>query len=234
MGKLVWGKDAERRHFGDSHWKEPLKWNVHAEEEGVRRRVFCASMADVFEQRKDLDAARARLWTLIGKTPWLDWLLLTKRPGPALRMVPWTDEWPENVWFGTTVEDQHWATKRLPHLLRARARVRFVSCEPLLGALDLTAYLGSGFEAVNWVIAGGESGGLSRPTDPQWIRSLRDQCQSSAVPFHFKQWGNWRPVARGAQPKRSLPVMGGGFVERVGKKIAGRKLDGRTWDYFPG
>jgi protein gp37 len=188
-------------------------------------------MADVFEQRRDLDVQRERLWELIEETPWLDWLLLTKRPGPALRMVPWRGAWPANVWFGATVEDADWARKRLPHLLRSAAVVRFVSCEPLLGAVDLSACLGRGAGKVNWVIAGGESGGNSRPSDPAWLRALRDQCAVAEVPFHFKQWGNWRPSAA-ARAKRRLPVTDG-LVERVSKKLAGRRLDGRTWDQFP-
>lgn len=230
-GNDIWGKDAERRFFGDSHWREPLRWNLEAATEGIRRRVFCASMADVFEKRTDLEPYRQRLWTLIGDTPWLDWLLLTKRPDQALRMVPWEGTWPKNVWLGTTVEDEIRAGKRLPHLVRARAAVRFVSCEPLLGPVDLSDYLGRGENCINWVIAGGESGGNSRPMDPVWLQSLRDQCKRAKVPFHFKQWGNWRPVAEG-RGKRHLPVTTG-FVERVSKKAAGRLLDGRTWDEFP-
>jgi len=229
-GNQVWGKDAPRRFFADKHWREPLRWNLEAEEDGIRRRVFCASMADVFDQRPDLNVHRKRLWALIEETPWLDWLLLTKRPGPALRMVPWRERWPENVWFGTTVEDAYWAQKRVPHLLQAGASVRFVSCEPLLGPVDLSRSLGNAQGQINWVIAGGESGGNSRPTDPEWIRTLRDQCRVAEVPFHFKQWGNWRPTVK--RGRRHLPVLRG-YVERVGKKVAGRKLDGRTWDGFP-
>lgn len=230
-GNEVWGKDAPRRIFGDAHWRDPVRWNTEAEADGVRRRVFCASMADVFEQRTDLNAPRKRLWRVIEDTPWLDWLLLTKRPGPALRMVPWTDDWPSNVWFGTTVEDAYWARKRIPHLLRSGAAVRFISCEPLLGPLEISDHLGTGMGHINWVIAGGESGGSSRPSTPAWFRSLRDQCVAADVPFLFKQWGNWRPAT--GKSKRHLPMASGGFVERMAKKVAGRRLDGRTWDQFP-
>lgn len=230
-GNHVWGKDAPRRFFGDAHWREPLRWNAEAQDEGVRRRVFCASMADVFDQRTDLNAHRKRLWALIEQTPSLDWLLLTKRPGPALRMVPWTGSWPRNVWFGTTVEDEYWARKRVPYLLRSRAAVRFLSCEPLLSEIDIAEHLGAGDGHINWVIAGGESGGSSRPSDPAWFRSLRDQCTRGGVPFHFKQWGNWRPLADSGS-RRRLPMVSVP-MERVSKKVAGRRLDARTWDQMP-
>ncbi len=101
VGSNVWGIKAERRFFGDKHWAEPLKWDVLAAASGVRARVFCASMADVFEDRRDLDVHRARLWKLIEATPHLDWLLLTKRPEIISRLAPWANQWPENVWLGT-------------------------------------------------------------------------------------------------------------------------------------
>ena len=134
VGSDVWGAKAERRFFGAKHWKEPELWNDAAERLGIRYRVFCASMADVFESRADLKPERAKLWEVITKTPALDWLLLTKRPQNIAKMVPWGKKWPDNVWIGTTVEDQKFAALRLPHLLALPAAVRFLSCEPLLGA----------------------------------------------------------------------------------------------------
>lgn len=104
IGQNVWGINAERRMLSDGHWAEPLKWNAAAAASGARTQVFCASMADVFEDRRDLDVHRARLWPLIKATPHLDWLLLTKRPEVVSRLAPWGDEWPANVWIGTTVE----------------------------------------------------------------------------------------------------------------------------------
>jgi protein gp37 len=135
----IWGADAERRTFGEKHWREPLKWNAAAAKAGKRARVFCSSMADVFEDRRDLDSERAKLWPLIGETPWLDWQLLTKRPENMVELAPasWRAGWPANVWAGTTVEDQERAEKRIPILADVPARVRFLSCEPLLGAVDL-------------------------------------------------------------------------------------------------
>lgn len=146
-GHDVWGKDGERRMFGEKHWNEPLQWNAKAEQAGRPTLVFCASMADVFEDRRDLDEPRARLFELIDRTPWLRWQLLTKRPERVAELVParWLElegGWPSNAWIGTTVEDQQRAEERIPHLLDLPAPVRFLSCEPLLGALDLSRWLG--------------------------------------------------------------------------------------------
>ncbi len=218
-GQAVWGISAHRRFFGPAHWQEPHRWHAEAVRSGRRHRVFCASMADVFEDRRDLDPWRTQLGALIAETPLLDWLLLTKRPDRAAALAPWGSSWPRNVWLGATVEDQVWVERRLPHLAAVPANLRFLSCEPLLGSLDLSPWLG---HAVHWVIAGGESGARARPSDPAWFRGLRDQCQRAGVPFHFKQWGIWAP----AESERTTLV-------RVSKKAAGRKLDGRTWDQLP-
>lgn len=218
VGQNVWGAGADRRFFGDKHWNEPRKWNTQAEAEGVRRRVFCASMADVFEEHPDeeteanLYISRQRLGRLIRETPALDWLLLTKRPENGvncLGQMNLLDKLP-NVWIGTTVENQEYADKRIPELLRVPAAVRFLSVEPLLGPVHLRdigpthidplfgAWLedmpqGSRLRRLDWVIAGGESGHGARPMHPDWLRSLRDQCQAAGVPFFFKQWGDWLP-----------------------------------------
>ena len=283
-----WGPKARRRFFSADKWREPLKWNRQAEREGVRARVFCASMADVFEQLRkghpDCDAlfnAREQLWDLIEHTPWLDWLLLTKRPENVRTMVPpvwWGQKFPANVWLGTTVENQEQADARIPCLLQAKAAVRFLSCEPLLGPVDLcrVAFKGNGLDQhhadyrcrwidalggaeftgdlngdvdvetnrIDWVITGGESGSKARISHPEWFRSLRDQCNTAGVPFFFKQWGNWAPEADHYQPgDDTLPIgvngqaqstRDGGFpMALVGKKRAGRELDGRTWGQFP-
>lgn len=188
-GNDVWGKGAARRFFGDKHWTEPVRWDAAAEKAGRSARVFCASMADVFEDHPELPPHRARLWALIERTPSLRWLLLTKRPENMRSMVPafWNNGWPTNVWAGTTVEDQRRADERLPFLLDVPAVVRFVSCEPLLGPVNLGNDLHQ--YGVNWVIAGGESGPKHRNADPEWFRSLRRQCLQTGVPFLFKQCG---------------------------------------------
>lgn len=100
VGQAVWGAHAPRRTFGEKHWRDPLSWNRRLNGTGRRERVFCASMADVFEDRRDLDEHRERLWTLIEATSNLDWLLLTKRPQVVSRLAPWGQDWPANVWLG--------------------------------------------------------------------------------------------------------------------------------------
>jgi protein gp37 len=124
--------------LSDAHWAGPRKWNLDAERTGVMARTFCASMADVFEDHPQVAAPRARLWALIEETPWLAWQLLTKRIENVAGMVPWRSAWPPNVWIGTSVENQTYADTRIPDLLRLQhAAVRFLSCEPLLGPVDL-------------------------------------------------------------------------------------------------
>jgi protein gp37 len=203
----VWGnpKTTPRRLFGDRHWQEPLSWDRAAELAGERRRVFCASMADLFEEHPQLEPERQKLWPLIEQTPNLDWLLLTKRPQNIRRMLPasWLERPQPNVWLGTSAETHLWADLRIPRLLEAPAVVHFVSAEPLLDDLDLRAYLGP--DRVNWVIAGGESGAGHRPLDPEWVRSLQVQCAVGGAGFFFKQVGG-RTHATG-----------------------GRLLDGREW-----
>lgn len=208
-GHRVWGPAATtgRRLFGEAHWQQPLAWNAEAARQGHSRNVFCASMADVFEDHPSVQEARERLWSLIERTPWLNWLLLTKRPELIERFAPWaaSGNWPDNVWLGTSIELQQYAAPRLEALLSHQAVVRFVSAEPLLGPLDLSRWLSS----LQWVIVGGESGPRARPIWAEWARSLRGQCQAAGVPFFFKQWG--------------------GHTHSAG----GRLLDGRTWDDMP-
>ena len=234
VGRNVWGAKAQRRTFSDNHWQQPLRWNTKAQQSKTRQRVFCASMADVFEDREELAPHRVRLARLIDETPWLDWLLLTKRPQNALRLSPWPEEWPTNVWIGTTVELQYRADELLPELARVPAAVRFISAEPLLGNLDIEDWLGS---VVHWVITGGESGPKARPASPTWFRSLHGQCMAKGVPFHFKQWGDWAPGDGENLPliRRRKVVLAedGTHMVRVGKKIAGRILDGEEWDGLP-
>lgn len=209
-GHGVWGKGGDRRFFGDRHWGEPLKWDAAAREAGAPARVFCASMADVFEDRDDLVPHRDRLWDLIVDTPSLRWQLLTKRPENVLALMPWS-VMPANVWIGTTVEDQQRANERIPPLLEVPALVHFLSCEPLLGPVDLSGLIQHRFPrwSVDWIIVGGESGAGHRPMNVDHARSLRDQALAAGVAFFFKQHGGRTPKANG------------------------RELDGRTWDEFP-
>jgi protein gp37 len=193
-------------------------------------------MADVFEKRADLDASRERLWKLIAATPHLDWLLLTKRPQFIAKMVPWDQDWPHNVWIGTTVESQSCAKQRLKHLLKLPATVRFLSCEPLLGELDLVSLSKEEPYGIDWIIAGGESGHGSRAMNPKWVEVLCQQAEQLGAAFHFKQWGHWSPVEN---PTMREHIIAEGIhgeeviMEPVGKKKAGRLFRGRTWDGMP-
>ena len=230
MGQKVWGPTAPRRAFTDQHWTQPLRWQKRLTAEGARERVFCASMADVFEDRRDLDPHRERLWGLIEATPNLDWLLLTKRPQVVGKLSPWGRSWPSNVWLGTTVELQKRAEENLPALIEVPARVRFISAEPLLGPLDLSAWI----DRLDWVITGGESGPRARPASPTWFRDLHLQCMANDVPFHFKQWGDWAPGdGENLARHRTQAAADGTTMIRLGKKVAGRSLDGSTFDGLP-
>lgn len=242
LGKDFWGAKAERRELSPAYWRQPFSWDAAAGTAGIRARVFCASMADVFEDRSDLDERRTRLWQVIGRTPNLDWLLLTKRPENVAKLTPWTNDWPENIWLGATAENQRWLDKRLPHLLTTNAKTLFLSCEPLLGSVDLSAWSTLAKKGrsrfVDWVIGGGESGHGARPMNPEWALHLRDQCVDLGVRFHFKQWGNWKPAAdggteRGARKTLFLSDGNRVTVVNVGKRLAGRLLDGQQWDQFP-
>lgn len=196
-GLKVWGPKSTtgRRTFGEKYWANPLKWNAKAEKAGERRRVFCSSMADVFEDHPTIDAERERLWPLIRATPWLDWQLLTKRPERIAANLPsdWGANGYDNVWMGTSVETMRYI-QRVEILVTIPAAIRFVSAEPLLGPLDFL-YLRPGpyclIEEINWLIVGGESGPGCRPMNLEWARTLRDQCREGDVAFLLKQLGGF-------------------------------------------
>lgn len=252
-----------RRRTSPKNWAAPHRWNKEAYLSGKRPRVFCASLADFFDNQVD-PAWRDDAWRLIAATPHLDWLLLTKRPQNIAKMLPppdlpaWTSIWP-NVWLGTTVSNQEEAERNIPPLLLVPAALRFLSCEPMLGPIDLLEWLDptgaccggpaemqcedcpsrapwrgtcmGGFDpAIDWVIAGGESGPHARPVSAQWALELCDQCQRYEVPFFFKQWGEWHADTSlltedtGGPPPRHM---------RVGKKQAGRLIEGKIWDQVP-
>lgn len=201
LGMDLWGKDAPRRFFGDAYWDQPIAWNAEAQAIGRRMRVFCASMADICERHGNpetmaqMDAARRRLVQLIFHTPYLDWLLLTKRPQDFIKLFPeWARRFPSNVWPGVTCgyPDVAWRLDTLCDL--PPAYVKFVSYEPALRGMDFRPWFGRG---LNWVIAGGEGRlqkSASRPPHPQWIRTARDHAVQAGVSFLFKQWGDWLPI----------------------------------------
>ena len=187
-----WGPTAPRRTFGPKHWSDPVRFHRHARDLGVRLKVFCASMADVFEARPELDSQRERLWRLIDDTPDIDWLLLTKRPENFPEMLPGMQA-PPNCWLGVTAGTQESARIRIPLLLNAGAAVRFVSAEPLLEPLYLWNWLrwrDQGMPRIDWVIAGAESGPGARPAPRVGFTDLRDQCDKADVPYLLKQFAD--------------------------------------------
>lgn len=225
--------------------------------EETRARVFCASLADVFDEEVP-DEWRDDLRRLMHSTPNLDWLILTKR---VEKMVDYFEQEPfffmgSNLWMGVSIEDQKSADFRIPYLFRVHAEKRFISYEPALGPVDFTRIPVPGLEPItasclgydqhsfiqvhpdyriNWIIMGGESGPGARPLHPDWARSVLDQCQAAGVPFFFKQWGEWTPYyplhKNLANVKETW--INGRYFYRVGKEAAGRMLDGRTWDEYP-
>lgn len=233
-----WGPGAPRRIYSEGHWAKPFKWQRDAPKfhamHNRDRRVF-PSVCDPFDNEAP-GLQRERLFATVRATPALTWLLLTKRIGNAKGMLPadWGDGY-SNVWLGATVVNQEEADRDIPKLLAVPARVRFLSVEPMLGPVDLTRTRG-GFTNLHWVIAGGESGPGARPASPDWFRSLRDQCAAAAVPFLFKQWGEWLPMlgqVQGVPVSRKITSPDGWVMGWAGKKAAGRLLDGRTHDGFP-
>lgn len=261
-GKVEWGPQGTRVRTSAANWKQPRTWNTKAQRTGVRQRVFCGSLCDVFEDRHDTNAWRISLLELIELTHGLDWLLLTKRPENVVRLIQQAAgrsienffERNPHVWIGTSVENQATADERIPHLVSIPAAVRFLSMEPLLGPLDLaeagalwTSVVDNSIvrtipamRLIHWVIVGGESGPKARPMHPDWVRSIRDQCQAAGVPFFFKQWGEWSPHYPSGTPQAArgltwtAPWNDGEQVWLIGKKAAGRLLDGREWEEFPG
>ncbi|MCM2455331.1 phage Gp37/Gp68 family protein [Rhizobium sp. CG4] len=301
MGRAVWGGPGKgngtRARTSEANWKKPLAWNAAAEKDGTRPFVFCSSLADVFDNVVP-PAWRQDLFELIRATPHLVWLLLTKRPQNISKMAETAGGLPPNAAIGSTVEDQQRADINVPALLQAsidlwstktRPLFLFLSCEPMIGPIDLTAfkeYPGSEYHvdalrgkvwmdpdknnvpgtshvkdgrdyvglhhSVQWVIAGGETDQgehKARPTHPDWLRNLRDQCAEAGVAFHFKQWGEWTPgenvphTVRGRRPSAhywagewdigstNMRDPEDGWMDepdtyRIGKKLTGRKLDG--------
>jgi protein gp37 len=217
-----WGGDQPRRLTSAANWRLPRRWNRQAQAAGERRRVFCASLADVFEDKPELRRWRRELFRLISETPLLDWLLLTKRADriedliwqalapeyddmaePHILMVERFSDLFPHVWLGATVEDQERARERLTALRETSARVRFLSCEPLLGPLDLTAWLAPVPE-IDWIIIGGESGPAARPFHLDHARALIRQCRAAGVAVFVKQLGAV-PVLPAADWERLRP-----------------------------
>jgi protein gp37 len=240
----------------------PLRWRKP-------RRVFLNSMSDLWHEAVDTNLI-ARVFAVIAVADKHTFQVLTKRPGRMHSLLTDDGFWAQvreaaaehgpspqateaiegrflpNLWLGVSVETQKWAPVRLGKLTATSvAAVRFASCEPLLGELDIRPWLGDGLD---WVIVGGESGPRARPMHPAWARSLRDQCAAADVRFFFKQWGAFAPESdghdrggiafidrrgRGWTRMEKLAPADAVRMRRVGKGRSGRVLDGRTWDEFP-
>jgi len=188
-GRVHWGPHSERKRTSEGNWKLPLRWQKQAVTAGVRPKVFCASLADVWDNHVP-NEWRADLFELIRQTPNLDWLLLTKRPENIAKMLPKAlrgmPSWPwGNVWLGATAEDQVHYDRRWKALSKVPAAVRFISYEPALGPLNLV-----GDALPDWVICGGETGSGARLLKKRWARSLLAQCQEKSVAFFMKQMTN--------------------------------------------
>lgn len=182
-GKVKWGINGTRVRTSDVNWRKPMKWNEQAQRDGVRRKVFCASLADVFEDRADVNDWRFHLWSLIDCCQSLDWLLLTKRPENFESMLPWTEVPFHNVWLGVSAEDQKHYDQRVSILARTPVALRFVSAEPLFGHIDIHSGIG-------WVIVGGESGVGARQCSENWVHGIVHQCRQQNVPVFVKQLGS--------------------------------------------
>lgn len=228
--------------------EQPFRWMKPS-------RVFVNSMSDLFHEDVP-DEFIHSVFSVMATAENQTFLILTKRPERMKKFCSKfgrsfaTDEysgprneflqpWPlPNVWLGVTAENQKATDERIPLLLETPAAVRFVSVEPMLGPVDLGAYLfadperpeWSRLNRLHWVICGGETGPGARPMHPDWVRDLRDQCLAAGVPFFFKSWGEWTITPPIDNPRATQIAPG---MQRVGKKRAGRILDGREWNQFP-
>jgi protein gp37 len=186
---VQWGPGQHRRRTSEDTWRNPLKWNKAAQARGERHRVFCASLADWLDNQVP-HQWREDLLKLIEATLALDWLLLTKRPQNARKLVP-HDWWGQpNVWVGVTAEDQEHYKQRWPTARQIPAAVHFVSYEPAIGPLDLCEV---GPPYPDWVIFGGESGGGARSADVEWAKRMIEQCRMLGIAPFVKQLGH-RPI----------------------------------------
>jgi protein gp37 len=259
-------RDMVEPFLDENILQQPLQWRTP-------RRIFVENQSDLFGDWVT-DEAIDRVFTMMALCVRHTFQVLTKRP-ERMRLYcerhasamaeTRANECPSlhgafpdalrNVWLGVSVEDQRTADERIPLLLQTPATVRFVSYEPALGPVDLIKLmpLSRSFPWLDWVIAGGESGPGARPSHPQWLRDVRDQCQAAGVPFFFKQWGEFSQESRtlpGAEfPKSSQLVSLSGvrresvdirglaasdvWIHRIGKTSAGRLLDGREHNEFP-
>jgi protein gp37 len=193
-GWVQWGPHGERRRTSAANWRKPIQWDKAAKASGRRPRVFCASLADVFDNQAHQEW-RDELFEMIAATPNLDWLLLSKRPENIDGMLPlsWRasagPNW-GNVWLGTTCEDQAAYDRRWPILSKIPAAVHFISYEPAIGPLRINP----GVFQPDWLICGGESGPGARMMDPNWAAAIKHDCQRAGIHFFMKQMTGKKPI----------------------------------------
>lgn len=233
-GQVVWG-DYPRRRTTDAYWRNPISWNGAANlfqtQHGRRQRVFCASLADVFDNQVD-PSWRADLFDLIRRCDQLDWQLLTKRPQNMRKMLPsdWGRGYP-NVWLGTTAEDAFAYRQRVVHLLKVPSAIHFVSYEPAIGPLGKLDIDG---KFPDWLIIGGESGvrsDLIRYTNPQWAREAIAECRRLSIAPFLKQWGTYNNNPFVFEDFYSVKQAMQLDPPENGK--GGGELDGHLWREFP-
>lgn len=194
---LGWGVGAPRKRTSEANWRNPIKWNRQAEDSGTPLRVFCASLADILDNEVP-DEWRFDLWRLIEMTPHLRWLLLSKRIGNALSMMPqsWRVLPPKNVCWMATMVNQEEIDRDYRKLMAVPAVCRGISVEPMLGPIWLPSQACK-HGAVDWIITGGESGFGFRMCEPRWVSSVADQCKELGIAHHHKQWSGLRPGENG-------------------------------------
>jgi protein gp37 len=233
-GQVKWGNHPRRRTT-EAYWRNAITLNERAgsfqAKHGRRQRVFCASLADVFDNQVD-PRWRTDLFNLIRQCDQLDWQLLTKRPQNIRKMLPpdWGRGYP-NVWLGTTAEDAQAYRERVPHLLDVPSIVHFVSYEPAIGPLDHLDFEG---RFPHWLIIGGESGvrsDLTRRTDPQWARDAISKCRILGIAPFLKQWGTYKNNPYVVED--NFPLQDAMRIDPPENGKGGGKLDGHLCREFP-
>jgi len=246
LANMEWNDDHRELNYCNVIDPDTKKWNgkTHLVKEALTkplnwkkpRMIFICSMGDLFHESVPFSWIM-EVMDIIEDCPQHTFQILTKRPARMFQYFGSIEQAKKdgqktlpNLWLGVTAENQEQANIRIPTLCKIPATKRFISCEPLLSDIDLECFSETGcpweaIEDLDWVIAGGESGQHARPMHPDWVRSLRDQCQEAEVPFFFKGWGNYT---------HSIPDMYGHCVfHKVGKKKSGRLLDGKEYNEMP-
>jgi protein gp37 len=251
-GKVVFAKDKLEDPL---RWKKPRRIFVNSMSDLFHESIPFCWIADIFTV---MAQCPQHVFQVLTKRPevmqktmslpiWFDvWNSLAQKVSVPVKYNPSLGILP-NVWLGVSVENQQTADERIPLLLETPAAVRWISAEPLLGLVEIPYFLRTVstayacFPPLDWVVAGGESGPHARPMHPDWARALCDQCVAAGVPFFFKQWGHYRPYDAGPGMFKECAIdIGSGvsdctrtWMVPVGKKSAGRLLDGREWNEYP-